>query len=1087
MKRVIGSPRTSLVVAATVVLLALATTVVTSFAPSVHPRTAGISMPTLLPPDTAADLGVRTLPLTTPGGTFETSFPDGVRPQDADQLADAIQVVAERVGLGDWVLYLTSREIYPSIGNYSYPFDYGEIDDLVDSLLTTDAVTTSPGDVLDLASMLAVLGAVEWENPEFDAPYNLAGPVAYSILRRAVELAPSCDLQTSLAWVVSLGANPQAEPMRLETDRAAELCGADDPTPLWLFAATVGGSVVRPMFSGVNLLLPSELVAISDAAFAELRERFPDLPVGWAGLADVYLSRADEVAAARSAPFQVRAWRREALALYETARSKSASPALLPGHAQALASLGRYDDALEVLGSAPDQTGLRVRIGTSRALFAAGRWSEAAIDARLPVVLPHWVQLRQEQSLGLGVEVLSYGVIPDYTLNEAGGAFTDDRGYLPRARRGTEVSSICRGQAELVALLLDRLPDEALARIDEGLTAYRVDDITQCEVPDGSETATEEIRGWASMLQGESPPDEDADRDYGELQNLLRTYGELTAAAEVNAAWVKDAPESPRAWRMSGETHYLLEDYAEAERDLERALDLVVRASDDWSVGEPVGEGEHRTLRVQLAAVAEAQGDIGRAEGLLESVVAEPLDDSTDYFSEAARFYALSDLGRLQAANEEWAAAAQTLADALDERLAANDRFTTFGQERSERILSGLSKGAQHNNLALALSNLDDDEAIDVAVAARRQDPASPIFRDTLAYALQGAGQTERAVRLYRAALASDPTSYVSATNLAVLLATDDPGSKEARRLLDQATRIDPGYALAWHNLGVVQSQTWSPLDFLRGQRSLAKAHRLDGDLRGAGLTLLADETVYESGVDVSAPLPPDWTYGASARDRGDGFVWTLVLLLLLRVAWALGLDRVSELVLRLAETHQDKVSWWRGPWTASWALAVSLAIVLWTGVARMGWSSGLLVSTAAVAAVVALPLTVRAAHSPGAGLRAHYTWPPGVAAGATLSVVGLTFVPYPALRERPDGDSVRARWVGPLALAASCLVFVLLSLVTAVPLAGLLAATSLAVLASMLTPVPPFDGAEIKGRLVNLAVTVGLTVATALAALHFI
>jgi cellulose synthase operon protein C len=423
------------------------------------------------------------------------------------------------------------------------------------------------------------------------------------------------------------------------------------------------------------------------------------------------------------------------------------------------------------------------------------------------------------------------------------------------------------------------------------------------------------------------------------------------------------------------------------------------------------------------------------------------------------------------------------LRSALSTEVDLDSRFFTVDGERSELIYGGLARGAQHNNLALALSNVgDDEEAIATAREARRRDPASPIFRDTLGYSLHRAGETDAAVRLYRSALASDPTSYISAANLGVLLASKDPGSEQARRLLDQAIRANPDYALAWHNLGVVQSQTWSPLDYLRGQRSLGQARRLDRDLREAGLSLQPDLEIYESGLDVSAPLPPDWSYGESATERGHGLAWTLVLLLLLRVAWSLGLDRLSGHLVAVSGANQHRSPWWSRARPAAWALALSLAILVWAGVRELRWSFGMGVGLAVVIAVVAVPLALRRAA--GRGLDAHQAWPPGMAVGGVLSLFGLMFVPYPALRDE-SVTSARVRWVGPIALTVVGVLFVALSLVTAVPLSGLVAATSIAVLGSMLTPIPPFDGAELRGRVLNACVSAGLAGATVLAALN--
>jgi hypothetical protein len=63
-----------------------------------------------------------------------------------------------------------------------------------------------------------------------------------------------------------------------------------------------------------------------------------------------------------------------------------------------------------------------------------------------------------------------------------------------------------------------------------------------------------------------------------------------------------------------------------------------------------------------------------------------------------------------------------------------------------------------------------------------------------------------------------------------------------------------------------------------------------------------------------------------------------------------------------------------------------------------------------------------------------------------------------------------------PAAVVPVALVFVALAAVDPVPLARVLALTATALLSSVLTPVPPLDGAYLKHRLLSLGVTVVFT-----------
>lgn len=84
-----------------------------------------------------------------------------------------------------------------------------------------------------------------------------------------------------------------------------------------------------------------------------LREDYPASPLGYAGPADLLLDRAAEVRSRGLRPFQARAWERQALSLYEVARSLSSDPQVLAGHTRALNVLGRHDEAATVLDQMP--------------------------------------------------------------------------------------------------------------------------------------------------------------------------------------------------------------------------------------------------------------------------------------------------------------------------------------------------------------------------------------------------------------------------------------------------------------------------------------------------------------------------------------------------------------------------------------------------------------------------------------------------------------------------------------------------------------------------------------------------------------
>ena len=348
------------------------------------------------------------------------------------------------------------------------------------------------------------------------------------------------------------------------------------------------------------------------------------------------------------------------------------------------------------------------------------------------------------------------------------------------------------------------------------------------------------------------------------------------------------------------------------------------------------------------------------------------------------------------------------------------------------------------------------------------RDPASPIFIDTVAFALDAAGRTTEAVRHYREALQQDPTSYASANNLAVLLAHNgDPAG--AREVLEAAVRAEPNYPLGWHNLGVIEQGDRSFAGYLRSQGALGRAALLDPALRGADATLQPDRVIYDTGVDVSRPIPPDWTYAGTASPPRTHWTITVIALLLVRVGYALFAnlagDRLSQQIL----TAQPGVrpAWWRRSLPAG--LAGGLAALILIG--RGPWlapNMTNLVLAVTMVALVATPVAVRWWSTRSAE---QYSTPLVMAAGVVGAAVGLAFAPFPSIRG-PRLQPI-AYWIVPLVLGAIGIVSAVSVLTTGVPLARLSALGCLTLLSSIFVAVPPMDGAQIKGRLVNIGITV--------------
>ncbi|MDR0415902.1 MAG: tetratricopeptide repeat protein, partial [Propionibacteriaceae bacterium] len=138
----------------------------------------------------------------------------------------------------------------------------------------------------------------------------------------------------------------------------------------------------------------------------------------------------------------------------------------------------------------------------------------------------------------------------------------------------------------------------------------------------------------------------------------------------------------------------------------------------------------------------------------------------------------------------------------------------------------------------------------------------------------------------YQAALDLDPSLFSSWNNLGVLLAQDGQ-AEAAADAFKHAIQAVPDYSYAWFNLGVVAAGQSGFRAFVLSQGALGKAGALDADWKGQDPVLAFDDEVYQSGLDVSKPIPPDWHLAQSVRSNTPVITVGLVLMVL----WRLGRD----------------------------------------------------------------------------------------------------------------------------------------------------------------------------------------------------
>ena len=1026
-------------------------------------------------PGTSMFLGVRPMPLFDSNGRLANLRDADI--DTADELREVVMSQADSVGLGE-IEGLLERDTDPSEreGAYSppskYPFNYTTIDPIVDNLLTPDVIRAEPRGVVDLASILIVAAA---RKDLSGADIYSGAAVAYSILRRAREVENSCDVQLNLAFLVSLGIDPHIDGTELEFAKAIELC-PNDLTPLWWLGQS---RLMRALEENDEKRDSRSLLAYADEPFDEIRRRFPTSPLGWAGSADLRL----EIAATNDNVgwryFESRRWRREALDLYQTARQLSDHPGLLAGHARALSALGRHEDAIKLIDQLVRlQPDARVyHVLHANILQAAGRHKEAAGIAgreNLPAlpeglrlapstfIAPTSAVLPEHVPFRFGMSRTRGAVVVDANSPHSGGAYTVDLGFLPKHRWGFDGLDTSNGWCKGVVYAVNAIAShqhEELAEV--GPNAYQEEDplcssyseaaLRSGGMTNGDVTPQALFRMVATSELNESSPraltasSDEAAAVYDLWQDLWRWAGDLEKAASVAQAWSRNLPKDPVARQRLGEIRFL-------QGEFESASNLFAEDS---------GAGSSFERQLQLGTSLELQGHVKEARNVLTRLIerGNAWEDRTDELSA----YAHSQRGTLELR-------AGNLEEAVDDLRASIAALNDGG---------ATPRGSQENNLSIALTKLGRSRpAIATARHSLRLDPDNPVYIDTLAFAENFGDNPSAAIATYRRAVDADPSLFPAWNNMAVLQAKEGHHD-EAVAALRRAIQIRPGYAIAWKNLGIVLKGSWS--NFLSSQGALARASHHQRSMRGGDAELEFDKRIYESGLDVSKPVAPDWAFATTSREPVNLFTLSMILLLLWRVARTLGFDKVTgALTTRAVGFVPRDVRWLRRlrrKRAPGWTLLMVPA-VLAVPIARSDLSVLELVVFAFGAAILAaLPVSARQLYSRKSNRAIkHFSWPPGMLLGVLASPL-VSFAP-PACMQDEQPNS-RSRWAGPVALACAGVIFMVMSYFIPAPVVRNLAMAAITVLGSAMIPVDPYEGALISRRSVDIGITAAFTLAT--------
>jgi hypothetical protein len=234
------------------------------------------------------------------------------------------------------------------------------------------------------------------------------------------------------------------------------------------------------------------------------------------------------------------------------------------------------------------------------------------------------------------------------------------------------------------------------------------------------------------------------------------------------------------------------------------------------------------------------------------------------------------------------------------------------------------------------------------------------------------------------------------------------------------------------------------------------------------------DEEIYDSGIDLSKPIPATWSYGGVAKNPLAPITFVALVVAVARALWALGLDQVLGKVAERSQavrSARPRSRWlsrrYPGPWAAGISaalLSVSLSAVF--GASPSAW---LIAAGVAVALVAGYTLLEAAAaksiESPAA---------PTMLVGVLTSAAGFGFLPLAGVPDREE-KSFMSRWRGPIMLAAVTALAFALANYTGVRFARGIGIGALAVLASALMPIDPLPGRRVGNRFANLLVSLAL------------
>lgn len=1024
-------------------------------------------------------------------------LPTGIRPGPPTAALDdlrpaATALLGERAGERLLELARTGASGPPRRG--VYPYSYPTLEPVLASLPATLTPAQTEA-ATDLGARLIAL------DPDFSATTPFwTTPIAYALLDRA-RRGGACEPALNVLLLVAANVSPVDRIVAQEAERAWLACRGD-PTPGWLLGQYQSTMGMPDNYHGGPADPRPAL-----ATFDRLVREYPGSAAAWAGQADVLLRAAAGTPPQR--PWVARHRYERALAGYRRAARLSRNAELDMGVARALAGLGRADEAVAVqrdavaaLPAVPlAQAQLLVYLEQARGFGDAAAAAERLLtlagnhpagpglfpSIRVGANFRHW-DLLGPLSLGAGrLAPLSVSFFPKHS-EVAAPATLENLAFIPVFRESNGVTGSdrwCADWSRRRALILSGRSGEALAAFPAAFESIAADAGTCAE---GAEPVIAGIAGLeareadaAERLASEERISSDAALRslHDERQNLWRWAGDLGRAERAAREWVEWAQSAALPMLRLAEIEFLRGRHDDAARDFAAAA-----------------RRARERRRPDQALAARALLDRGaalRAAGRHDEAVATlwEADDLASRVAAAVPPYLIATDAELEAGKQAMTTsyhARVQLGDATREAgslLAAAEAYDAARERVPKLDGTGAHVEQLENNAAVvdvALGRADSGLA--AARRALKVDPENPALLMTAGFAAERAGEPAEAIRYNRAALAADATAVPAANDLGVLLARagrDD----EAVVALRRAVGAEPSYALGWFNLGVVLAGM-GPAHLLSSQGALARAFALDPGLRNREREPTIDAKTYRTGLDVSRPLPPEWSFATSQRQAPAKTVGLAALLMaafaLSRALAARGSGRaLAEMWLSPMDRATGRLGFLRRLVHPGIAIGATLLVFLAPLVRDPGGGV-----TAAVAGALGLCVLLGVALR-GRSLvarrepesQAQRTWPPGLAVGLGGAAVGVSWAPLPVLG---DKASPRLHWAAPVALAVVALPLVIATAWSDIPLTRSLAAAGLIMAASLLTPVKPVDGGALAAAGGTAAGLTGIALAVLLA-----